>query len=56
MFPNSSRRDISKYYMTSNFIKSRILNTPFHLDLKQSKLFPGKAFKNNTTLNIGDLF
>lgn len=28
----------------------------FILDLKQSKQFPEKAYKNNTTLNIGDLF
>jgi hypothetical protein len=43
------------------FINSSILNAPkqrlhFLLDLKHSKQFPEKAYKNNTTLNIGDLF
>lgn len=45
----------------STFRHCSILKAPkqrlfFFLDLKQSKLFPEKAYKNNTTLNIGDLF
>lgn len=45
----------------STFINSSILNAQkkkrlFFFDLKQSKLFPEKAYKNSTTLNIGELF
>lgn len=32
----------------------RNIGTTFPLHLR-SKLFPGKAYNNNTTLNIGDL-
>lgn len=47
---------ISKYFMISLLIKNKSLNALKHKDLK-TKMFPGKAYnKNNTTLNIGDLF